>query len=171
MSYERMDHADWVQRQIPNAKRRLPSKPKRDKYNHTIGWAAAPDTLSPFHEKVMDILGIVGGGIYNCPISWDTIDWDCAGGITLIWRGSFATWDFAGLTRLVFLCHIARIRCDLSPCGPMMLRLTFHQRSHEGGMAYRHPGLGEAVKAFVAELPEDHRIFYSEPTPVEDAPT
>jgi hypothetical protein len=158
-----MDHAAWVQRQIPHEKARLPKKPKRNKYGQIIGWASAPDTLSPFHEKVMDILGIVGGGIYNCPIAWDSINWDCGGGIDLIWRGELATYDFAGLTRLVFLCHIARIRCSISPCGPIVFRLMFHQRKALGGMSQRHPGLQEAVNEMFASLRTDHRLHYSEP--------
>jgi hypothetical protein len=164
MSYARADHAEWVQGQISYGKEAASKrKPKRDQYGALIGWAAAPDKLSDFQACVFDILGMVGGGIYNCPITWDTLHWKYGNGLSLIWRGGLATFDGAALTRLVFLCHEARIRCDLDPVGPRILRLSFWQRQNGGGIGERHPNLAEAVAAFREYLPADHRIIYREP--------
>jgi len=161
MSYANMDHAGWVERNIPYGKKQVTNrKPKRDQYGALIGWAAAPDKLSDFQARVFDILGMVGGGIYNCPIAWDTLHWRYGDGLSLIWRGGMATFDGAGLTFLVFLCHEARIRCELDPAGPRIMRLSFWQRKSVGGLGSRHPALDEAVKAFREYLPADHRSVY-----------
>ena len=161
MSYAQMDHADWVQRNIPYGKEKVAKrKPKRDQYGAAIGWAAAPDKLNDFQARVFNILGMVGGGIYNCPIAWDTLGWSHGNGMSLIWKGGMATFDGSALTRLVFLCHTARIRCSLEPAGPRIMRLSFWQRESGGGLGSRHPDLDEAVKAFREYLPADHRIIY-----------
>src|ERR1019366_4528177 len=111
MSYMNMDHADWVQRQIPYAKKSA-KKPRRDKSGRTLGWYAAPDMLTPFQRRAFDVLGIVGGGIYNAPVIWESVDWVGPEMIGLLWgvEHGLGTWDFDGLTRFVFLCHTARIR-------------------------------------------------------------
>jgi hypothetical protein len=152
MSYTCMDHAGWVESNN-RAANRIYAKRK--------AYRQAPEHLSEFQAKVMDILGIVGGGIYNAPITWDRVDWDCGGGIFVPFRDhGFATYDFNRLTMLVFLCHEARIRCDLQAKSNGHLALGFWQRSHEGGMAKRHPNLAEAIDAFREYVPSDHRIFY-----------
>jgi len=167
MSYATMDYAGWVEEvnaagKLQNAKR----KPKRDQYGGLLGYAAAPDKLSEFQAKAMDILGIPRGGIYNAPISWETVDWNCCGGLSLIWKGGMSTFDFNALTMFVFLCHEARIRGDISPAGPHMLRITMTPRAHAGGFAKRHPDLDEAVAEFREYLPVDHRIRYRAPADV-----
>lgn len=161
-TYQFMDHAGWMESNNRaankiNAKRR--------------GWVVQPETLNEFQRKVCDILGMVGGGIYNAPISHAKIDWNYGWrGVSVIWKHGMATFDFHELTSLVFLCHEARIRCDVSPAGPRMMRISFWQRGHEGGMAERHPNLDEAVAAFRQYLPADHRVIYrtvEEPTSVD----
>jgi hypothetical protein len=155
MSYATMDHAGWVEdnnrgfNQI-NAKRK--------------GFRPAPETLSPFQARVMDICGMVGGGIYNAPINWDKVQWGTGirhSGMFIPWRdGRMSTFDFYPLTMLVLLCHEARIRCEISARAAGHFQLSFFQRVHEGGMAERHPNIDEAVAAFRAYLPDDHRIRY-----------
>lgn len=162
MSYQNMDHAGWVESNIAASKRLAAnSKSRKPRSDNTKGFSAAPDTLSEFQVKVFDILGMVGGGIYNAPISWDTIQW---GGswITVPWDRGMATWDFGNLTMLVFLCHEARIRCSIQPHGPRHLALSFHQRQSGGDISVRHPNLDEAVAAFRGYLPSHHRIIHTQ---------
>lgn len=154
MSYETMDHAAWMEthhraENSRNAKRR--------------GWTPRPEQLTAFQAKVCDILGMVGGGIYNAPILHEKTDWDYGyGGVSVLWRQSVATWDFNQLTILVLLCHEARIRCEISAGGAKLLRFSFWQRTNEGSMSRRHPNLDEALEAFRRWLPLGHRIRYTD---------
>lgn len=164
MSIAKVDHAGWVAANMPHHKKAVAGRrPKRGTFGEKKGWHAAPDELTAFHERVFDILGMTFGGIYNAPISWDAIQWVGYGrdgiGIPVRWP-SLSTWDGMALTRLVFLCHAARIRCDISNHGPRGMLLAFWQRSESGGMGERHPNLAEAVEMFRAYLPDDHRIIH-----------
>lgn len=163
MGYANMDHAGWVERNAAAAKSR---SPKNLRPGRECGWDAAPETLSPFQARVFDILGIVGGGIYNAPIGWDRVNWRGYGkGLAVVWRGSLSTFDFMQLTRPVFLCHEARIRCEIEVANFGALRLVFFPRVDVGGMGERHPSLDEAVAEFRRYLPADHRIFYDPDEP------
>lgn len=155
MSYQRMDHAGWVESNNTSLNRM---------YAKRKNWKPLPEKLSEFQAKVADILGMVGGGIYNATVSHGSIDWEYGfNGISAVWKyPQFATWDFNQLTMLVFLCHEARIRCELGPAGPHMLRLSFWQRNATGDISTRHPNLDEAVAMFRKYLPADHRILYRE---------
>lgn len=161
MSYAEMDHAAWVQSNN-NAMRKQKGKPKTDNFGRAIGPKSAPEVLTEFQTTVMDILGIVYGGIYNAPINWDTVDWNAGGGVSVVVSagGGFSTYDFNRLTTLVFLCHESRVRMDLSSAGMRHWRLTFWQRSHEGGISNRHPNLDEAIATFREYVPADHRVMY-----------
>lgn len=163
MSYVNMDHAAWVQKEMEASKRRKPTKKDRDRAAEHKGWFASPEKLNDFQRRAFDILGIIGNGIYNCPISWDTVVWHPRF-VIVAWRNSLATWDFSELSRLVFFCHEARIRASIAPNGPRHMELALHERVAMGGMAVRHPNLDEAVAAFRAELRPDHPIIYREPT-------
>jgi hypothetical protein len=157
MSYTNMDHAAWVERNNA-AYNSMRAKRK--------GCVAKPEKLSAIQAKAMDILGMVFGGIYNAPIAWDSVEWEYGGAgvsVTLTHPRSLATFDFYELTNLVFLCHEARIRCQIEPGGFRSFRLSFWQRKAEGDMSRRHPSLDEAVAAFRKYLPADHRIIYREP--------
>ena len=133
MSYINMDHAAWAAR---NWKREL----------------------SPFQARVINIIGIVGNGIYNAPIS-RKIDWDYGRGVSVLWRRDMSTFDFDQLTRLVLLCHEARIRVDIAPCNPQYLRVSFWQRQAEGGVSQRHPSIQEAIERWT--LPPDHMLRWA----------
>jgi hypothetical protein len=155
MSYQTMDHADWLERQNVALNRNRAGRK---------GCKPLPEKLSEFQAKVIDIVGMIGGGIYNANIcSPEKIDWHYGGGVSLTWFQELATWDFDQLSRLVFLCHMARIRCSVSAVAPRTIRLAFWQRKAAGDMAVRHPNLDEAVEAFKQYLPADHRIVYREP--------
>ncbi len=149
MKYARMDHAAWVEGSILKT---------------TKGKAAInrpPASLSPFQARVMDILGIVGGGIYNAPIAWPTVEWGGDyGGLFVSWSGSMSTHDSAALSCLVFLCHEARIRCEIAAGRPGYFRLGFWPGAADGSIC---SNLSEAVAAFRGSLPTDHPILYTEP--------
>lgn len=151
-TYQFMDHAAWME---SNNRAANENNAKRK------GWRVQPEAMNEFQRKVCDILGMVGGGIYNAPIAHEKIDWNYGwGGVSVIWKHGMATFDYNELTSLVFLCHEARIRCSLESAGPKMIRLTFWQRTEAGSMAQRHPNIDEAVAAFRAYLPAEHRIIY-----------
>lgn len=155
MSYATMDHAKWMEDQNA-ALNRHGSKRRR--------WKPLPEKLSEFQAKVIDIVGIVGGGIYNAPIcSPERIEWEYGfGGVSLTWERELATWDGCQLTQLVFLCHAARIRCSIDAVAPRRFRLSFWQRKTSGDIAVWHPNLEQAVAMFRLYLPEDHRIWCRE---------
>lgn len=164
-TYQHMDHAAWMEannRAIHSLAEK--EKPRERKYKRLAEFS--PVTLTDFQKKVCDIIGMVGGGIYNAPIARSRINWNYGNrGVSVMWKHDMATFDFNELTALVFLCHEARIRCDISAGGPGMMRISFWQRSHEGSMSERHPNLDEAVKAFREYLPTDHRIIYKADRP------
>lgn len=154
MSYAAMDHAQWVSSNILPYQKRKPGQPRM------------PEQLTEFMARVIDICGMVGGGIYNAPINWDKVDFGVHakpgwGRMFVPWRdGRLATFDGHQLTLLVMLCHEARIRCEVQARSWGHLLLSFHERGHDGGTAARHPGIDEAVAAFRRYLPEDHRVIY-----------
>lgn len=145
MSYFTMDHAGWVE------------QAKRIK-------------LTDFQARVVDIVGIAGGGIYNAPIDWKRVDWHYSARTVLIpWQASFSTWDFSRLTTLVLLCHAARIRLEISPRSRVSLDLVFSERSHAGGICQRHPDIDEAVASLHSYLPKTHRLIYRDALAPADA--
>lgn len=154
MSYFKMDHAEWLENVLqPRLKR----------------------PLTAFERRVANIIGMTGGGIYNCDINWDKADFRDGKYpfVRVVWGSHrMATWDFNGLTLLVFLCHEARIRGDIRPCAPNRFELHFHPRTADGGFSERHPNLDEAVSAFRQSLAIPALIAYPAPPrgeTVEDA--
>ncbi len=161
MSYVSMDHGGWVESNNAAA---------NQIYRNRKGYKPRPEVLSPFQKRVMDICGMVFGGIYNAPISWDKVEWNTGGGVFVTARDShLSTFDFYRLTALVFLCHEARIRCEIHAKARGYVELGFWQRQHEGGMGKRHPNLAEAVATFREYLPTDHSIVYQVPAVAQDA--
>jgi hypothetical protein len=161
-TYQFMDHAQWMEEQNVALNKR---RGKRD--------VLLPETLNPFQARVVDIVGMVGGGIYNAPICQPrSINWTYGGhGVSLTWDREMASFDFNQLTMLVFLCHEARIRVQVESAGPKRMRLSFWQRAapeENGGMACYHPSLDEAVAKFREYLPPNHRIIYKSPRAEQD---
>jgi hypothetical protein len=165
MSYINMDHAGWVQRQIEASKRQKPTAAERRAASEAKGWHAAPDHLNTFQQRALNLLGIVGGGIYNAPIGWSGVRWG-ERQIIVPWRSKgLGTFDFSDLTTFVFLCHEARIRGYVCAGGPGMLSLWLTERESTGGYSRRHPNLDEALAAWRRQFPVDHPIRYCEPAP------
>ncbi len=158
MSYARMNHAAWAE-QNNQAANQIYAKRK--------SYRRAPEKLTEFQAKVMDICGMVGGGIYNAPINWEKVQWGIGhnhSGMFVPWRdGRMATFDFYPLTLLVLLAHEARIRVEIRAKSAGHFELSFFQRSHEGGMNTRHPSIDEAVAAFREYLGDGHRVSYVAP--------
>lgn len=168
MSYFRMDHAGCVERNIAASKRFPMTAKDRRAQAARKGWFAAPDVLNPFQRRAMDILGIVGGGIYNAPISWDAMQWS-AKYVVVPWRNPLSTWDFSALTLFVFLCHEARIRGEVAARGFRYVEISLHERVADGGSMRRHPTLDEAIASFREQLGDNHPIAYCAPVQTEAA--
>lgn len=159
MSYMNMDHASWVEGN--NAAARRSRKPKRVD-GDLVGFHAAPEKLTAFQARVMNILGSMLGGIYNAGIAWETVDWNHGSGLSVVTSSArLATFDFDQLTKFVLLCHVARIRGAIDQAGPGRWRLSFWQRTASGSMSGRHPNIEEAVAAFEKELPADSNIRWT----------
>lgn len=124
-AYAQMDSAGWVQKQY-----------KRE--------------MSSLGREVAQILGVVGGGIYNAPINIDRVNWyDSSWGVHVYWRGTLANWDSPALALLLIECHHRMIRVEIEPGNMQGLRLVFHKReSRDGGMAERLPTLA-TIEAMV----------------------
>lgn len=171
MSYDNMDHADWVERQIAASKRGKPSAADQRRAKEGKGWLAAPDKLNPFQRRAMTILGVVGGGIYNAPIQWDTLRWTdrC---IILGWDGRLSTFDFRGLTDAVLMAHDAATRFEVRP-KMRCLELILHQRVPQTdgmSMFVGHPTLDQAVERHRERFPISHPLrFFPAPEAASDA--
>lgn len=171
MGYDRMDHAGWVQENIGYAKRWKPTPAEAKAAKSGRGWHGAPDVLNPFQRRVFNMLGVVGGGIYNAPIHWGSVEWR-SNFLVVNWPYELATRDFRGLTDLVFLAHDAGIRVAISP-NMRSLQLIFHSRERppEGGSACKgHSTLEDAVSDHRKRFPADHPIHLeNDPRPVDPA--
>lgn len=165
MSYATMDHAEWVEQNIAAAKRMISLTGRKRRKDNRKGWDAAPDKLTLFQAQVFDILGIAGGGIYNAPIAWETIDWRWGNGMAVPWRdsNSLSTFDYRPLTMMVLLCHEARIRFEIRLHGLRHFLFVFHPRDAVGKMSTRHPSIDEAVADLRQYIPADHRIYQPRP--------
>lgn len=156
-----MDHAGWVEENNAAGKR-LAGAADRRRAKDGRGYLAAPETLNPFQRRAINILGIVGCGIYNAPISWETVYW-LDNMIAVAWRRDLSTFDFSELTQLVFLSHDARIRVCISPKSCGHIEITMSPRHEGGSMSRHHPNLDEAVAAFRGWFKPDHPINYVAP--------
>jgi hypothetical protein len=154
MMYLDYDHAGWVERNNAAGRARCPSK--KSTLNRVTGYHAAPEKLSPFHRRAVTILGLIWNGINNAPIIWGTVHWYSAG-ISVGFSEVLSSFDGDGLTKLVMLCHDARIRVHIRAAAgvPGELRLTLWQRQKSRDLLSGHPSLGEAVAAYREALPLD----------------
>lgn len=154
------DHAGWVQNELTASKQRKPTARERERAKERCGWHGAPDKLNDFQKRAINVLGIVGGGIYNCPVSWNTVKW-WPRQLIFTWYGNgFGTWDYHNLTTFMLLCHKARIRGYIGPCNQKYLHVFLSEREHEGAIHTRHPNLEEALEQFNSWYPHEHPITY-----------
>lgn len=113
---------------------------------------------SPLGNAVADLLGDVVRGIYHIDErALHRVEWDDAYCIEITMPddgGRWATWDFDLLTGLVVLAHERCIRVSIGAATFHYLKLYFHQRSREGGIAERHPTIEEAVERWRKLRPE-----------------
>lgn len=68
--------------------------------------------------------------------------------------GAWATFDYDGLTRAVFMAHDRCIRVDITSSAPGRMRFILHKRNkRDGAMHERHPTLSDAVENWRALNP------------------
>jgi len=114
--------------------------------------------LSPLGVKVADVLGEVFRGIYHLPDGpLLRAKWDDAFCIDISVRDGLATYDFDELTRLVFACHDACIRCEICSSAPRYLKLRFHNRKRNASVYERHPTLFDAHFAHLVRRKVDEK--------------
>ncbi len=154
-----MDHADWVRRNIEAVKRGKMNAADKRRLADRRGWFAAPDVLNDFHGRAFTILGVIGSGIYNAPIEWDSVYWGSKS-LHLNWRGDMSTVDFDQLSTAVFLAHDAAIRFTIAPKMRWLeIGMWQRERHHEGmGFNRGHRTLTEAVARHRTRFPDQHHI-------------
>ncbi len=104
-------------------------------------------TCSPLGREVANVLGYVGGGIYNAPIKPHKIDWTQTGYIEVAWRGELANWDHFGLTALWVEAARRCLRVSIRGCGPNYLKILFHQRTmRDGGVMEALPDAESMIR-------------------------
>lgn len=110
--------------------------------------------MSPLGERVADLLGELFQGIYHIDskalhkVDWSNPYWIR---LSLGWK-SLSTFDFVGLTYLVFLAHWMCIRVEVSPCNFHHLEIMFHPRKRNGDYSERHPTIDEALNEFKKQM-------------------
>ena len=62
--------------------------------------------------------------------------------------GDLSTFDFDGLTRLVFLAHDCCFRVSVMNSGPSMVKIAIWKRKREGSITTRHPTIETALKVW-----------------------
>ena len=76
-------------------------------------------------------------------------------GIQLNVLGSWASYDFNQLTRIIVLGHDRMIRVEVGPSGPRLFRVCLHKRhTREGSMAKKIPTIEDAIKEIRGRLNE-----------------
>jgi len=131
-----------------------------DENNQTQTIKAIPDLKywckgepSEVGKRVAFMLSEWAGGAHHLPMDvMEKIDWTHTRFITFdadaSLGGSFSTYDFDGLTALVFLAHDHCIRVEIQPARGAKLKLLFHPRSRTGDMSLRHPTIEHALKSW-----------------------
>jgi hypothetical protein len=113
------------------------------------GWMkSSGKKLSPFGERVADMLHEVFEGIYH--VSTEVWKADFTGdkyiAVTFYENGNFATYDSDYLTRLVLLAHERNIRVCIRASTHRYLKVEFMKVDRGGFFADRHPTLIESMK-------------------------
>jgi hypothetical protein len=104
--------------------------------------------ISPFGERVADMLGEVFSGIYH--ISNEVFKTDFSReryiAITFYENGQFATYDSDYLTRLVLMAHEKNIRVCVRAATHSYLKIEFMEVDRRGFFVDRHPTLTASIE-------------------------
>lgn len=106
--------------------------------------------LSPFGERVADLLWMLYLGIYHIQGEVMRADFSQPRRVVVTvndGNGSFSTYDSDLLTRLVFLAHEMNIRAGVRAATHGYLQLEFMQVDRNGFFADRHPTLMESLQS------------------------
>lgn len=71
----------------------------------------------------------------------------CGTGVQFAFYGDFSTFDYTIMTKLVLACHAVRVRAEVKPNGPRMLKVYLHCRENKpDSWSEHHPDLDDLVK-------------------------
>jgi hypothetical protein len=104
--------------------------------------------LSPFGERVADLLGEWACGIYHITDCFNKTDWGDTFYIAINYSGTLDTFDNGNLTRLVMLAHWMCIRVEINSLNFRYMKISFSDRKRVGDLYNRHPTIDEAVERF-----------------------
>lgn len=99
-------------------------------HNDHHHWVArhTKQTLSPLGIEVANLLGYVGGGIYNAPINHRRVNWEDDFCVSVVWNRDLTNWDRCDLSLLWVECMRRMLRFEIEAAAPGRLRLIFHKR-------------------------------------------
>jgi hypothetical protein len=104
--------------------------------------------MSPFGERVADMLGEIFNGIYHIEKAVRRSDFTGKRFIsmTISESGDFATYDSSYLTALVLWAHVKNIRVAVRAATHGYLKLEFMEVDRNGFFRVGHPTLAESLK-------------------------
>ncbi len=112
-------------------------------------------TLTEFQRRAVRLMCRAAGcGPYDFSTTFERADWQFGHGVSFVVprHCSMATYDGAGLTRLVIGAHEEAIRVEIDPCTPRHLRISMHPRVHgtteTHSINQRHPTIEQAVESY-----------------------
>jgi len=113
-------------------------------------WGGIPQKdLNDDNRKHINLLcHAFGKGPWNISTNWDTIQFGGRCTKFAVNCGTFATYDFSVLTRLVIAAHDEAVRVEITPCNFRLLNVMMWTRCREGDFAARHPTIEQAVETF-----------------------
>jgi hypothetical protein len=130
-------------------------------YAHNNHWqwveGATGQEMSELGKNVANIIGFVGGGIYNAPIKAQSVDWTHPERIEVNWSGELCNYDFMTLSALWIACHRSIIRVSISVATFGILKLKFWQRSQrEGDIFKRLPDCEAMIELIYGMYENEH---------------
>lgn len=121
--------------------------------------------LTEFQRKAVRLMCRAAGcGPYDFSTTFKNADWQFGHGVSFVVprHCSTATYDSAGLTRLVIGAHEESIRVEIAPCNFTRLRISMHPRlpGLEGlRISQRHPTIEQAVESYRAAYSDEGRMY------------
>jgi len=117
---------------------------------NSVAWLrdAGVTEISPFGERVAELLGVWLAGIYHYHGA-AKLDWSNDAWFELRSHQALSTFDNQSLTRLVFLAHDLALRVEISPLSHQNLMIRIHPREHGPAEFHkRHPTIEQALAAW-----------------------